>query len=349
MTYSIKEDTKEYYGKVLKKSTDLKTNACCTSVKYPKHIKEALSDIHDDVLSTYYGCGLVVPDCLTGCKTLDLGCGTGRDVYLLSKLVGENGNITGVDMTPEQIEIAAKYVDYHTEKYRYKHSNVGLVQDYIESLSTLKDDSYDVIVSNCVVNLSNDKKAVFRRAYDLLKDGGEMYFSDVYSDRRIPDDLRQDKVLWGECLSGALYVNDFLSMVKKCGFIDPRKVSINRITVKNKELEAKLGEIKFYSITYRLFKLPNKLDDNCEDYGQGVLYKGTIEHNENVWHLDDHHKFEKSKYVPVCRNTYNMLKDTRFNKHFEFSEGYFGNGTTHYGIFSGCGSGELDGISDGCC
>ena len=131
MTDSIKEDTKEYYGKVLKKSTDLKTNACCTSVKYPKHIKEALSDIHDDILATYYGCGLVVPDCLTGCNTLDLGCGTGRDVYLLSKLVGGDGNVTGVDMTPEQIEIAAKYVDYHTEKYGYKHSNVGLVQDYI--------------------------------------------------------------------------------------------------------------------------------------------------------------------------------------------------------------------------
>lgn len=345
MTDSIKEDTKEYYGKVLQKSTDLKTNACCTSVKYPKHIKDILSSIHDDVLSTYYGCGLVIPDRLDGCRTLDLGCGTGRDVYMLSKLVGKNGDVTGVDMTTEQLMTANKYVDYHTEKFGYESSNVSFVNDYIESMSSLKQNSYDVIVSNCVVNLSNDKEAVFKRAYDLLKTGGEMYFSDVYSDRRIPEDLRKDKVLWGECLSGALYVNDFLSLVKKCGFTDPRKVAINRITVKNKELEAKLGEIKFYSITYRLFKLPGILDDQCEDYGQAIIYKGTIEHCENVFNLDDHHRFEKGKCALVCRNTFNMLYHSRFNKHFHF----IGNEDTHFGVFEGCGNGELGEVTDGCC
>jgi len=345
MTDSIKEDTKEYYGKVLQKSSDLKTNACCTSVKYPKHIKDILSIIHDDILSTYYGCGLVVPDCLDKCNVLDLGCGTGRDVYLLSKLVGQAGTVTGVDMTHEQLSKAMDYCDYHIEKFGYNHSNIIFVKDEIESLTNFKSNSYDIIVSNCVVNLSNNKEAVLKRAYSLLKTGGEMYFSDVYSDRRVPEELRKDKVLWGECLSGALYVNDFLSLVKKCGFIDPRKVSINRITVKNKELEDKLGEIKFYSITYRLFKLPDLLDAQCEDYGQAVVYNGTIEHSENVWNLDDHHKFEKGKCALVCRNTYNMLFHSRFSKHFNF----IGDESTHYGVFEGCGTGDLDNVEGGCC
>ena len=100
------EQTKEYYGKILQKSTDLKTNACCTSIKYPKHILNAMKNIHDDIMSSYYGCGLTIPDCLHNCKVMDLGCGTGRDVYLLSQFVGEKGTVLGIDMTDEQINKA---------------------------------------------------------------------------------------------------------------------------------------------------------------------------------------------------------------------------------------------------
>ena len=106
---------KNYYGKILKKSSDLKTNACCTFVQYPKFITNALSKIHDDILSSYYGCGLIIPDCIKNSKIVDLGCGTGRDVYLLSQFVGENGQVVGVDMTDEQIEKAESFKDYHTK------------------------------------------------------------------------------------------------------------------------------------------------------------------------------------------------------------------------------------------
>lgn len=351
---TIIEDTKEYYGKVLKKSTDLKTNACCTSVKYPKHILNILKEIHEEVLSTYYGCGLVIPDCLENCNVLDLGCGSGRDVYMVSKLVGKNGLSIGVDMTKEQLEIANKHIDYHTQKFGYDSPNVKIIEGYIEELDKLDSlipNSLDVIISNCVVNLSNNKESVLKNAYNLLKDGGELYFSDVYSDRRIPESLRNDKVLWGECLSGALYVNDFMTLAKYCGFTDPRMVAINRITVQNKDLEKQLGNIKFYSITYRLFKLENKLDTECEDYGQAVVYQGTIQNHENEWNLDDHHKFETGKIVSVCRNTYNMLACSRFAPHFQF----FGTEDTHYGIFPGCGGNlpfdkvEKNNNSKGCC
>lgn len=97
---------KEYYGKTLKKSQDLQTDACCTDDNMPRYIKKALADVHDEVMARYYGCGLVAPELLEGMRILDLGSGSGRDCYVLSRLVGENGQIVGVDMTPEQLEIA---------------------------------------------------------------------------------------------------------------------------------------------------------------------------------------------------------------------------------------------------
>lgn len=337
-----KINTKEYYGKILNNTNDLKTNACCTISKYPKFIKDILNQINEEVLSTYYGCGLIIPDILKDLNIVDLGCGSGRDVYILSKLVGENGFVKGVDMTPEQLEIANKNIIYHMEKFGYKTPNVEFINDEIDkinsnNLNKINNNLVDIVVSNCVVNLCTNKEAVFKNVYNMLKIGGEMYFSDVYSDRRIPEYLCEDKVLWGECLSGALYINDFISIVKGIGFKDPRIISCNKITIKNKELEKKIGNIKFYSITYRLFKLPDSLDDNCEDYGQLVKYKGTIKNFPNIWSLDSNHNFESGKYQSVCRNTFNMLYLTRFKDHFEF----IGTNNTHFGIFPNCGNNNL--------
>tara|TARA_B100001094_G_C18183234_1_gene802183 strand:+ start:1478 stop:2503 length:1026 start_codon:yes stop_codon:yes gene_type:complete len=328
------DTVKEYYGKVLKKTTDLKTNACCTNFKYPKYITDKMKNIHDDILSTYYGCGLIIPDCLLGSNIIDLGCGTGRDVYLLSQFVGENGNVIGVDMTESQINKAIEYKKYHMNVNNYSKTNVEFKQGYIESLNELnfKNNYYDIIVSNCVVNLSPNKEQVFKQVYDLLKEGGEFYFSDVYSSVRIPDELKNDNILWGECLSGALYWNDFLNIAKKVGFSDPRLVDSNKITIQNKDIENKIGHIDFYSATYRLFKIKD-LESDCEDYGQAVIYKGTIENHSNCWSLDNHHTMMTNKIFPVCGNTYNILYHSRFNQHFEF----IGNFEQHYGIFDNCG------------
>merc|ERR1712216_846963 len=99
------------------------------------------------------------------------------------------------------------------------------------------------------------------------------------------------------------------------------------------ELEAKVGRLEFFSATYRLFKLPQHLEPDCEDYGQAVVYKGTIDRHPNAWSLDDHHTMETGKVFPVCGNTYHMLHDSRFKEHFE----YLGDKSTHFGIFEGCG------------
>jgi ubiquinone/menaquinone biosynthesis C-methylase UbiE len=330
----VHQNVQDYYGKVLSKTEDLMTNACTTSMAPPRYIKSTLANIHEEVISKYYGCGLTLPLRLEGSRILDLGSGAGRDCFIASQLVGQDGYVVGVDMTKEQLITARKHIDFHMEKFGYSKSNVEFHEGYLEDLSklNLKKNSFDVVISNCVLNLVKDKRAVLEACFSLLREGGEMYFSDVYASRRIPEVLTQDKVLYGECLSGALYWNDFEQMAKKAGFNDPRVVSSSPITVQNEDAREKLGDIQFHSITYRLFKLKD-LEPDCEDFGQAVKYLGNIPQSEKGMFLDAHHYFEKGKLKAVCGNTWNMLYQTRFKEHFDF----VGNFETHYGIFEGCG------------
>ncbi|SEQ40514.1 methyltransferase domain-containing protein [Thalassovita taeanensis] len=326
------QSVQDYYGKVLQGSSDLQTNACCSPDDMPDHVKAVLSRVHDEVLTRYYGCGLVMPLALEGARVLDLGCGAGRDVYALAQLVGPEGRVVGVDMTDEQLEVARRHQGWHAEQFGF--DNVEFHHGFIEELDKLdlEPGSFDVIVSNCVINLAQDKEAVLRGAHRLLKPGGEMYFSDVYADRRVPEAMARDEVLYGECLSGALYWNDFLSFAKRAGFADPRLVTHRPLTIENAALEARVAPLSFTSATYRLFKLEG-LEPACEDYGQAVVYKGTVAQAPHEFALDDHHVMARGKVFPVCGNTWHMLAGTRFAEHFDF----IGDFSTHHGIFAGCG------------
>mmetsp|Transcript_20198 Transcript_20198/g.28771 ORF Transcript_20198/g.28771 Transcript_20198/m.28771 type:complete len:269 (+) Transcript_20198:58-864(+) len=233
------EDVSEYYGTTLTQSEDLKTNACTTAAAPPPYIRELLRTIHPDVIAKYYGCGLTIPDLLEGATVLDLGCGSGRDVYLAAQLVGPKGSVIGVDMTVEQLKVARDTQSWHAEKFGY--ANTEFLLGDIEKLEELNiaPNSVDVIISNCVINLCLNKEAVLAGCYRILKPGGELYFSDVYSTARVPKSLARDKVLWGECISGALYWNDFHNLSKKSGFLDPRLVEDSLITIQNKAMETK--------------------------------------------------------------------------------------------------------------
>lgn len=324
------DQVKEYYGKVLQSSEDLKTDACCTNEGLPDYLKSILSQVHDEVLTRYYGCGLVLPEQLTNTRILDLGSGSGRDVYALSALVGERGEVVGVDMTTEQLDIAREYRDFHAEQFGFAKPNTRFEMGYIEALDKLRleAESFDIVVSNCVINLSPDKHAVLQQCYDLLKPGGEIYFSDVYAERRVPQKLIEDEELYGECISGALYWNDFLQLAKHCGFKDPRLVNSRPLMIDNERLLTKLEGRRFYSATYRLFKL-DELELSNEDYGQTVRYLGTIDHHPEEFALDSQNTFTKGDNVAVSGNTWRMLQSTRFNPHFEFTGGW----SDHRGIF----------------
>lgn len=329
------ENSQRYYGEVLGGSSDLRTDACCTTAAPPPSVRAALANVHDEVKARYYGCGLVVPQAIAGAHILDLGSGSGQDSYVLAQLVGEAGSVTGIDATRAQLDIAERHRDWHRERFGYATSNVRFVEGDIERLGDLDlpTGRYDVIVSNCVINLVSDKAAVFAAAHRLLKTGGELYFSDVYADRRVPAALLDDPVLHGECLSGALYWGDFDRLAKAAGFADPRLVDDRPLGIGDPAIAAKLDGIDFHSATYRLFKLDG-LEPQCEDYGQAVRYRGTVAGSERVFDLDGHHGIEAGRLSPVCGNTWRMLVDTRFAEHFEF----FGDFTTHYGIFAGCGT-----------
>ena len=328
------EIVQDYYGSTLAGSCDLKTDACSTLEAPRADVSKALALVHDEVAGRYYGCGLAIPPVLNGLKVLDLGSGAGRDVFALAHLVGETGHVTGVDMTAEQLEVARKYEGWHAEKFGYAAPNTRMLEGYLEKLDELdlEPESFDLIISNCVINLCEDKPAVFRAAERLLKPGGELYFADVYADRRMPQELVDDPVLYGECLAGALYWNDFIAMSKAAGFGDMRVVEHRPLGIIDPKLKARLSPIRFASVTARLMKLPS-LDVACEDYGQAVVYKGGIEGMERAFKLDADHIFEVGKVEPVCGNTLAMLKDTRFSPWFEV----YGDGATHYGVFPGCG------------
>jgi len=323
----------DYYGKVLRTKNDLKTTACCSMETMPGYMQEPLKLIDDEIQKKFYGCGAPFPLVLKGMTILDLGCGTGRDCYILSYLVGESGEVVGVDMTEEQLEVANRHLPSQMERFGYQKINVTFHKGYIEDLKSmgLPDSHFDIVISNCVVNLSPDKDSVLKEVYRVLKEGGEFFFSDVYSDRRLPQWAKKDPVLLGECLGGALYWKDFERMARRTGFFDPRVVSSNRINLHDKEIIEKIGFAQFCSVTYRLFKLP-QLEDACEDYGQVAKYKGTIEESPHQFALDDHHIFTKDKLMLVCSNTALMLSKTRFKKHFEI----IGDLSTHHGLFTGC-------------
>ncbi|MGQ0587535.1 MAG: methyltransferase domain-containing protein [Gammaproteobacteria bacterium] len=324
---SITESVRQYYGRVLKSSADLKTSACCLTETLPPQVREVVKDLHPEVLERFYGCGSPIPPALEGITGLDLGCGSGRDCYVLSKLVGPNGRVIGLDMTDEQLAVARRHQGYHARKFGW--ANTDFRQGYIEDLAGagIADASVDLVISNCVLNLSPDKPRVFRELFRVLKPGGELYFSDVFADRRIPAPLAQDPVLLGECLGGALYVEDFRRLLADAGCRDARTVSSASLALGDTGIQRKIGFVNFTSRTVRAFKLP--LEDRCEDYGQVATYRGTLAESSHAFDLDDHHHFVAGKPMLGCGNTADMVSRTRYAPHFQVT----GDKTRHFGLF----------------
>jgi ubiquinone/menaquinone biosynthesis C-methylase UbiE len=326
-----KANLKEYYGKVLQGVQDLKTRACCCSdeLLHPA-IRDIENQLDNEILTKFYGCGSPIPPALEGCVVLDLGCGTGKDVFIASRLVGAEGFALGVDMTNEQLDVARRHLDAQMKKFGYTQTNVEFRKGYIENLREIdiEDNFVDVVMSNCVINLSSNKNKVFSEIFRVLKPGGELYFSDVFTGRRVPEHLQNDPLLHSECLGGALYVEDFRRVMREVGCLDYRVTAKHKIKIGNPKIEVRAGMVDFYSMTVRAFKL-GTLEDICEDYGQVAVYSGTIPGYPHSFELDDHHRFITGKPMLVCGNTASMLEETRYGKHFKVS----GDRSVHYGPF----------------
>ena len=251
-----KELVQEYYGKTLQGTEDLKTSACCSTVRPPDRVIEALKHIHPEVSGRFYGCGVVVPEVdMTGWTVVDLGSGSGQDVYVLAQLVGEAGSVIGVDMTPEQLAVARAYVDWHRDRFGFEDANTRFVEGHVDTLGDLDlpAGEVDLVVSNCVINLVADKSAVFEGVARLLKPGGRFLFSDVFVDKPVPDHLASDPEILGECLGGAM-TRDSFEALREPSFEAARWLESRPLDVDDPSIAAKLEGFTFESRTVELVR-----------------------------------------------------------------------------------------------
>lgn len=160
-------------------------------------------------------------------------------------------------MTLELLNVAESHVDEYTEALRYLRSNLRFVEGHMEDLEKagIADQSTDVVISNCVLNLSPQKQRVLSQVHRALRDGGEFFFSDVYATHSLPESVRKDPILHGECLGGALYVKDFKRLCREVGFGVPRELSATLVVIGNPAFGEKVRLTEFTSITFRCFKL----------------------------------------------------------------------------------------------
>ncbi len=179
-----------------------------------------ISDLPTTVTDVAFGCGnpTAIAAMKPGETVLDLGSGGGIDCFLAAKMVGEKGKVIGVDMTPEMIALAERNLA------KVGATNVEFRHGQIESLP-VDSGSVDVIISNCVINLSPDKDQVFREAFRVLKPGGRLQVSDIVWTQPVPDDVKTDMEQWAGCIGGALEEPDYLAKITAAGFSDVRSIA----------------------------------------------------------------------------------------------------------------------------
>lgn len=316
-----------YYEKVLR-DCEIIGCGCQADFLHPA-MEEVLELIDPEILSSPFGSASPVPPNIEGCVVLDIGCGSGQSAYAASRLVGSKGRVIGLDMRTNLLAIAEKHIPAQTKKFRYKKPNVEFLKGCPEDLKSLgiKDKSVDVVIANEIINLSPNKKAVFSEIFRVLKPGGELCFSTILADRRLPAALADDHSLTLAGIAGAMYCEDFRRLLRELGCNDYRNYTKKMITISDPKAADQVGLASFTYRIIRTFKLD--LEDICEDYGQVAVYKGTMPGFPHAFPLDDHHLFVTNKPMLVCGNSGAMVEDTRFGKHFSVS----GDKTVHYGSF----------------
>lgn len=281
----------------------------------PEEAREKLFNISAEIKGKFHELGSPMPPLLEGCTVLDLGCGSGRDTYLAAQLVGPHGRVIGIEPNAERLAVAQKYLDKEMKQFGYDAPNVEFMQGYPEDLSAIDDDSIDVVISNCVLNMSPDKLAVVNEVHRVLKHGGEFYFTDVFTDRRIPAALASDTKWVASRLGGALYIEDFRRLVQDNGFPDPRYL-ITFKTPLSEEEQAAFGDVSFATITSRLVK-SDLVEDICESFGEKVTYLGTLPDFPDYFLFDKDIKFPTGVEITVCGNVTGTIGINRYKDVFK--------------------------------
>ena len=210
----VKKIVKESYTQIAKGSGC----SCCGAKQEQERIAEEIGYSKEDIgkfaeANLGLGCGnpVAMAEMKEGDVVLDLGSGAGFDCFLAMRKVGEQGRVIGVDMVPEMVEKAK----INAEKYGYR--NVEFKLGEIEKLP-VEDEMVDIVISNCVINLSPDKDQVFTEAYRVLKNGGKMFVSDIVLLKELPEEIKNNKDLLSGCVAGALLKDIYLAKMKAAGF-----------------------------------------------------------------------------------------------------------------------------------
>lgn len=210
---TIHEVVRERYGSIAQSGGSCCGDDCgCNTQLYDNQLLEGLPA---DVTGLSLGCGdpVTIAGLQPGETVLDLGSGGGIDCFLAARQVGESGHVIGVDMTPAMLEKA------NANKARMGVTNVEFRQGQIEALP-VDDNTVDVIMSNCVINLSPDKTAVFSEAFRVLKPGGRVSISDIVTEGDFSAELRADTAQWAECVTGAIDVQQYTALMREVGFTE---------------------------------------------------------------------------------------------------------------------------------
>ena len=232
----IRDVVREHYAERIKSNASCCGPDNCCSTDSNLYPADLLSTLPEGETSVSYGCGdpITLASLRSGQIVLDLGSGAGLDCFFAAKKVGETGHVIGVDMTPEMIERA------WSSAKRLNISNVEFRQGYIEDIPVLSN-TVDVIISNCVINLSPDKSKVFAETFRVLKPGGKLAVSDIVTDGPLPDEVKQSLSAWAGCVAGAVEAKDYIGMMEAVGFTD---IEIKPVYFDKETVDSVLNDMK---------------------------------------------------------------------------------------------------------
>ena len=317
----------------------LEAELCCPTDYDPKYLRA----IPAEVLERDYGCGDPSRYLKEGETVLDLGSGTGKICFIAAQVVGAEGSVIGVDMTPEMLSIARKAAPEVAEKIGFANVEFrrGRIQDLALDLDLLErelgrrpvstvdelmalddltgelrrdhplvgDESVDVVVSNCVLNLVANaaKRRLFAEIHRVLRRGGRAVISDIVSDEEVPEEMQSDPELWSGCISGAFTEDGFLAAFEEAGFYGVR------IVERQREPWRTVDGIEFRSVTVEAFKGKEGV---CLERNQAVIYKGPFKEVLD----DDGHRMERGRRYAVCDKTFRIYGREPYASSFELVE-----------------------------